>query len=144
MADLPLLERRDARGVVTLTMNRPATFNALGEEMRAALQAALDRSAGDEQVRAVVAGAAGKAFSAGHNLKEMLVRPELASDQQLFTQCSRMMLSIQKLPVQASILTKSSRGRAWRWPSARSCSTASARWAWRRPSSSPARPWRPT
>jgi enoyl-CoA hydratase/carnithine racemase len=47
----------------------------------------------------VVLGAQGKAFSAGHNLKEMIATPELAYYQQLFAQCSRMMLAIQKLPV---------------------------------------------
>lgn len=94
-----LLERRDARGVVTLTMNRPASFNALSEEMLAALQSAIDRLAGDEGVRVLVLAAAGKAFCAGHNLKEMIARPELGYYQQLFAQCSRMMLALQKLPV---------------------------------------------
>jgi enoyl-CoA hydratase/carnithine racemase len=97
--DEALIEARDARGVVTLTMNRPATFNALGEEMLSALQAALDRLHGDESVRVVVLAAEGKAFCAGHNLKEMSARPELAYYQQLFAQCSRMMLAIQQLPV---------------------------------------------
>jgi enoyl-CoA hydratase/carnithine racemase len=95
----PLIEARDARGVVTLTMNRAASFNALGEEMLQALQSALDRLAADASVRVVVLAAAGKAFCAGHNLKEMIARPELAYYQQLFAQCSRMMLAIQKLPV---------------------------------------------
>jgi enoyl-CoA hydratase/carnithine racemase len=95
----PLLESRDARGVVTLTMNRPATFNALGEEMLDALQAAFDRLADDASLRAVVLAAAGKAFCPGHNLKEMLARPEQAYYQQLFARCSRVMLAIQKLPV---------------------------------------------
>lgn len=95
----PVIEHRDARGVVTLTMNRPASFNALSEEMLGALQAALDRVADDEGARVVVLAAAGKAFCPGHNLKEMGARPELAYYQQLFSQCSRMMLTIQKLPV---------------------------------------------
>ena len=99
MTDAAVLESRDARGVVTLTMNRPASFNALGEEMLGALQSALDRLAGDEAVRAVVLAAAGKAFCTGHNLKEMVARPELAYYQRLFAQCSRMMLALQKLPV---------------------------------------------
>ncbi|GAB3762671.1 enoyl-CoA hydratase [Ramlibacter monticola] len=99
MSEAALLESRDARGVVTLAMNRPASFNALSEEMIAALQSALDRLAGDEGVRAVVLAAQGKAFCAGHNLKEMIARPELAYYQKLFAQCSRMMLAIQKLPV---------------------------------------------
>jgi enoyl-CoA hydratase/carnithine racemase len=95
----PVIEHRDPRGVVTLTMNRPASFNALSEEMLGALQAALDRVAEDEGARVVVLAAAGKAFCPGHNLKEMGARPELAYYQQLFSQCSRMMLTIQKLPV---------------------------------------------
>jgi enoyl-CoA hydratase/carnithine racemase len=95
----PLLESRDARGVVTLTMNRPATFNALGEEMLDALQSAFDRLADDTTLRAVVLAGAGRAFCPGHNLKEMLARPELAYYQQLFARCSRVMLAIQKLPV---------------------------------------------
>ena len=90
---------RDARGVVTLTLNDPARFNALGSEMLAALQHALDDAGRDESVRVVVLAAAGKAFCAGHNLKDMAAHPELAYYQQLFAQCSRMMLSIQTLPV---------------------------------------------
>jgi enoyl-CoA hydratase/carnithine racemase len=50
-------------------------------------------------VRVVVLAAQGKAFCAGHNLKEMIARPELAYYQRLFAQCSRMMLAIQQLPV---------------------------------------------
>lgn len=97
--EAPVVESRDERGVVTLTMNRPASFNALSEEMLAALQAALDGLAADEAVRAVVIAARGKAFSPGHNLKEMIATPELAYYQKLFAQCSRVMLAIQKLPV---------------------------------------------
>jgi enoyl-CoA hydratase/carnithine racemase len=98
-AAAPLLETRDSRGVVRLTMNRAASFNALGDEMLAALQDALDRLRDDEGVRVVVLGAEGRAFSAGHNLKEMIATPELAFYQGLFARCSRMMLAIQQLPV---------------------------------------------
>ena len=90
---------RDARGVVTLTLNDPARFNALSADMLAALQQALDNVARDEGARVVVLAAHGRAFCAGHNLKEMAQHPELAYYQQLFAQCSRMMLSIHKLPV---------------------------------------------
>ena len=95
----PLIEQHDARGVVTLTLNRPGNFNALSEEMLGALQVALDRLAQDASMRAVVLGAAGKAFCAGHHLKEMIATPGLAYYQQLFAQCSRVMLAIQHLPV---------------------------------------------
>jgi enoyl-CoA hydratase/carnithine racemase len=97
--DEALIEKKDERGVVTLTMNRAGAFNALGEEMIDALQAALDRVAGDDSVRVVVLAAAGKAFCPGHNLKEMIAKPSLEYYQRLFAQCSRMMLGIQKLPV---------------------------------------------
>ena len=95
----PLLLSCDARGVHTLTLNRPASFNTLGEDMLDALQAALDRVGRDPGARAVVLAAQGKAFCAGHNLKEMYAQPELAYYQKLFAQCTRMMLSIQALPV---------------------------------------------
>ena len=94
-----LLHERDARGVHRLTLNSPASFNTLSEAMLTALQKALNAIAQDEQARVVVLGAAGKAFCAGHNLKEMRAQPELAYYQQLFTQCSRMMMTVQKLPV---------------------------------------------
>lgn len=97
--DVLLLHERDARGVHRLTLNSPASFNALSEAMLDALQQALKAIAQDEQARVVVLGAVGKAFCAGHNLKEMRAQPELAYYQQLFAQCSRMMLSIQHLPV---------------------------------------------
>ncbi|MCM2252229.1 MAG: enoyl-CoA hydratase [Ramlibacter sp.] len=97
--DEALIAKKDERGVVTLTMNRPAAFNALGEEMLQALQSALDRIAGDEAARVVVLAAAGKAFCPGHHLKEMIAKPSLEYYQRLFAQCSRMMLAIQKLPV---------------------------------------------
>ena len=94
-----VLLQRDARGVATLTLSYPQRFNALGQEMLAALQRALDSLAQDAQLRAVVLAGSGKAFCAGHNLKEMAAHPELAWYQQLFAQCSRVMLSIQNLPV---------------------------------------------
>jgi len=90
---------KDARGVVTLTLNRPMAFNALSEGMLDALQAALDKLADDTTVRAVVIAGAGKAFCAGHDLKEMRAEPSLGYYQRLFAQCGRMMMSIQKLPV---------------------------------------------
>ena len=95
----PVPHTRDDRGVNWLTLNRPAAFNTLSEEMLAALQAALDVVAADPAARIVVLAAQGKAFCAGHNLKEMRAQPELAYYQKLFAQCTRMMLSIQALPV---------------------------------------------
>ncbi len=89
----------DARGVVTLTLNRPDSFNALSGGMLAALQAELDAVTADERARVVVLAATGKAFCAGHDLKEMRVKPSLAYYEALFAQCARMMMTIQRLPV---------------------------------------------
>ncbi|WP_243841382.1 enoyl-CoA hydratase [Mycobacterium sp. DL592] len=100
MTGEPLVRHdQDERGVVTLTLNRPQSFNALSEAMLTALGAALDTLAGDDAVRAVVLGAAGKAFCAGHDLKEMRAEPSLDYYEQLFAQCTAVMLSIQRLPV---------------------------------------------
>ena len=94
-----VLNSRDARGVVTLTLNRPQAFNSLSRGLLAALQAELDQLKNDAAVRVVVLAAAGKAFCAGHDLKEMRAEPSLAYYQALFDQCAQMMLSIQRLPV---------------------------------------------
>ena len=96
-----ILQSRDERGVVTLTLNRPAAFNALSEGMLGALEQALGEIAADGSVRAVVIAGAGKAFCAGHDLKEMRAAPSLDYYEQLFERCGAMMLSIQKLPVPA-------------------------------------------
>ena len=100
MNDAPLvLSTCDGRGVVTLTLNRPMAFNALSEGMLEALQRELDRVAADEQARVVVIAAAGKAFCAGHDLKEMRAEPSQGYYERLFALCGHMMMSIQKLPV---------------------------------------------
>lgn len=98
--DEPLLKvDQDARGVVTLTMNRGGAFNSLSEGMLEALQTALDRVAADETARAVVIRGEGKAFCAGHDLKEMRAEPSQGYYERLFAQCARMMLTVQSLPV---------------------------------------------
>lgn len=95
-----LLVRReqDARGVATITLNRPSAYNALSEAMLEALQNSLDAVGADERVRVVVIAAAGKAFCAGHDLKEMRAEPSTAYYESLFARCARMMMTIQKLP----------------------------------------------
>lgn len=95
--DSILLHTRDARGVHTLTLNAPRSFNVLSEAMLAALQAALDQIAADPQARVVVIAAEGRAFCAGHDLKEMRAHPELAHYQALFARCSKLMLAIRAL-----------------------------------------------
>ena len=94
-----VLAERDGRGVVTLTLNRPRAMNALSETMLANLKAELAAIAGDPSVRVVVIAGAGKAFSAGHDLKEMRASPSLDYYRGLFAACTEVMLAIRNLPV---------------------------------------------
>lgn len=94
----PYVLRSDADGVTTLTLNRPRQFNALSSALLAHLQQQLDAIATDPAVRVVVLASTGKAFCAGHNLKEMRANPEQEFQQALFDQCSHMMMSLNKLP----------------------------------------------
>ena len=74
MADphAPTPVRREDRGAVArLVLSSPQNYNALSREMIAALRDALDAIAADEAVRVVVIAAEGKAFSAGHDLRQM-------------------------------------------------------------------------
>ena len=89
----------DARGVHQLCLNRPDAFNALSSEVMIALQHSLNAVTQDPQARVVVLSAKGKAFCAGHDLREMRASPSLAYYQALFHQCSQMMMSVQRLPV---------------------------------------------
>jgi enoyl-CoA hydratase/carnithine racemase len=95
---LPILTREDKEGVATLTLNRPSQFNSLSEEMLSELQAALNAIAADKAVRAVVIAGAGKAFCAGHDLKQMRANHSKAYMQKLFKQCGKVMMSIVEMP----------------------------------------------
>jgi enoyl-CoA hydratase/carnithine racemase len=94
----PVLLSSVSAGVAQLTLNRPQQFNALSEQLLAQLAAALDRIAGDDTVRVVVIAGAGKAFCAGHDLKQMRANPRLEYYQRLFADCARLMQRIQTLP----------------------------------------------
>ena len=96
--DEPLVLQRRSSGVAYLMLNRPAQYNALSEEMLAALQATFDALAVDSTVRVVVLGGAGRAFCAGHDLKQMQANRDLAYYRRLFDDCSRLMMRIQTLP----------------------------------------------
>ena len=91
--------QRDARGVHRLTLNQPKSFNVLSEAMLAELQRLLDQIGADPAARAVVIGAEGKAFCAGHDLKEMRAH---AGDQtwqaRLFDACNRLMVRMTRIP----------------------------------------------
>jgi len=94
----PELIESGAGGVATLTLNRPDRLNPLSDSMIAALQDALDRIAADSTVRIVVLTGSGRAFCAGHDLKEMYANRDREFQEALFERCSRMMLSIVGLP----------------------------------------------
>ena len=96
--DQPLVLTEHTEQVVTLTLNRPKQFNALSVDVLTALQTELDTIAADSSVRVVVIEANGKAFCAGHNLKEMRATPDRDFQDALFHQCSQMMLTINRMP----------------------------------------------
>lgn len=98
VATEPLLLRQDDGGVVTLTLNRPAQFNSLSRSLMSELQAELDRIATDSGARVLVLAGAGKAFCAGHDLKEMRSNPTKEFQRALFGQCSKLMLTLVRMP----------------------------------------------
>lgn len=91
-------KNNDSSGVVTLILNRPKQFNALSVELLSAIQTELDSIAQDSNIQIVIIAASGKAFCAGHNLKEMRENTDEAFHRALFQQCSRMMLTINDMP----------------------------------------------
>lgn len=93
-----LITRSDDDGIATLTLNRPAQYNALSEAMLDALQSRLDELAEDRSARVVVLAAEGKAFCAGHDLKEMRAHTDKDYQKALFERCSRVMLDFLRLP----------------------------------------------
>ncbi|MFK8080403.1 MAG: enoyl-CoA hydratase [Granulosicoccus sp.] len=92
----PLLTELSAEGILTLTLNRPDQFNALSHTMLDALQSAVDNL--PDSVRVVVIAASGKAFCAGHDLKEMREHIDEQWQQALFSKCSYFMQSLVALP----------------------------------------------
>ena len=100
---MALLERSDSDGIAHLNLNAPEKLNALSEAMLDALQSQFNALQDDRSVRAVVISGAGKAFCAGHDLKEMTVGRQAedggkAYFKHLFDKCAQMMTSIPKLP----------------------------------------------
>jgi enoyl-CoA hydratase/carnithine racemase len=94
----PVLLRRDAGGIATVTLNRPKQYNALSEELLTELQSALDSIGKDPSVRVVVIAGNGTAFCAGHDLKQMRANPKKAYYEKLFAQCSKVMMALTRLP----------------------------------------------
>ena len=86
------------RGIVTLTLNRPDQYNALSAALIAELQAAVAALAENTLVRAVVIAGAGKAFCAGHDLKEIQAHPDADFARDVFERCRRFMTALTRLP----------------------------------------------
>lgn len=97
-ADEPILLRNDEGGVTRLTLNRPAQFNSLSRAMLEALIAEIDAIAADPGVRVLVLAGEGKAFCAGHDLKEMRSNRNLQFQQDLFRLCGRFMMKLTEMP----------------------------------------------
>ena len=100
---MTILQRDDSDHIATLTMNAPERLNALSDAMLAALQSNLDAIAADSSVRAVILRGTGKAFCAGHDLKEMQAGRQAedggaAYFADLFARCATMMQRIQSMP----------------------------------------------
>jgi len=93
-----ILLREDENGIARLTLNRPQQYNVLSSAMLSELQAALDDISTDDTIHVAIIAANGKAFCAGHDLKEMRSRDDQAFHQALFNQCSAMMLTINQMP----------------------------------------------
>lgn len=96
--EAPLVLREDTGVVATLTLNRPQRFNPLSEAMLDALGAAIERVGHDAHVRAVVLAAHGRAFCAGHDLREMRAQPSQDYYRMLFARCTQVMLAIVRCP----------------------------------------------
>ena len=100
---MAILERRDKNAVAYLRLNAPERLNALSDEMISALQTTFNSFYSDKSVRAVVLEGAGKAFCAGHDLKQMTEARNQADGgaavfKGLFDRCATFMQTIQKIP----------------------------------------------
>lgn len=96
--ETPYVLKQQEGDAVTLTLNRGEQLNPLSEEMLTALQVEMNAIAADPKVRVVIMAASGKAFCAGHDLKQMRASPSADYYKKLFDQCSKLMLSIQHMP----------------------------------------------
>mgnify|MGYP000870783887 FL=1 len=97
-AENEVLREDRADGVTVLTLNRPTQFNSLSLSVLASLQRELDAIAADAKVRVLVVAGAGKAFCAGHDLKEMRSNPEKAFMQKLFKAMARACTTLRQMP----------------------------------------------
>ncbi|MCA1334287.1 enoyl-CoA hydratase [Pseudooceanicola marinus] len=100
---MTLLERHDTDGIARLTLNAPDRLNALSDAMLAALSAEIAALKEDRETRVVLLSGAGRAFCAGHDLKEMQAGRQAedagaAYFADLFTRCAAVMTGLRDLP----------------------------------------------
>jgi enoyl-CoA hydratase/carnithine racemase len=100
---MAILERNDTGAVAHLTLNMPERLNALSDEMLAALQGEIDALHADSSIRVVILSGMGKAFCAGHDLKQMTAGRQVedggkAYFKDLFDRCTQVMMGLQSLP----------------------------------------------
>ncbi|APG46863.1 enoyl-CoA hydratase [Phaeobacter porticola] len=100
---MTILERHDSNGIATLHLNAPERLNALSDAMLAALQAQIDSLRDDRETRVVILAGRGKAFCAGHDLREMTAGRQAEDGGQayfadLFGRCTKVMLGLQQIP----------------------------------------------
>lgn len=98
VAETNAVLREEKDGLVTLTLNRPNQYNTLSKSFLASLQEEFEGIARNKNIRVVILGATGKAFCAGHDLKELQANPEKQFSKDLFEQCSHMMMTIHHMP----------------------------------------------
>lgn len=95
---LDYLVVEDAPPAAIITLNRPEQLNALSTGLMMELTEELERQAARPEVRAIVLKGAGRAFSAGHDLREMMDR-SLEEERKIFAVCNKLMASVQSVPV---------------------------------------------
>ena len=94
----PYLLTHTEKGICRVTLNRGDRYNPLSRAMITALQSEVTRIGADSAIRCVVLAAEGKGFCAGHDLKELRAHPDLAWQQELFSACNALMVSLTTLP----------------------------------------------
>ena len=87
----------DALPAVSITLNRPEQRNALSTPLMEELTEELERQSARPEVRVIILRATGPAFSAGHDLKELVDRT-IEEEKAIFDTCTRMMETIQRIP----------------------------------------------
>ena len=96
--DSVILRDDHSNGITTITLNRPDQYNALSEELLHSLKKELHSIGSDTSIRTVIIASTGKAFCAGHDLKEMRTHTKETYFNDLFQLCSEVMIDMLKLP----------------------------------------------